>query len=134
MTIHTDTEANNLSEARTALATALETGTGYRCHPNLVTGVVTPCYVVQPDGWQWFAASGTALYRVTVTCLYSDQSGDTAAAVEEMARAAHVECANLGWRIPDVPAPGTVTNPSDPGRPLAGVQFTATLPVSLRSN
>lgn len=134
MTLHTDALANNLVEARTNLATALETATGYTAHPSLETALHTPCYVLQPDGWQWFTASGTALYRVTVTSLYGDQTGDTANAVEELARAAAVVCQDNGWRIPDVPAPGTVQNPADPNRPLAGVQFTATLPVSLRSN
>jgi hypothetical protein len=132
MTVHTDVATSPLAGARTALAAALESATGYTAHPGYTTSLHTPCYVLQPDGWQWLTGGGYVVYRVTVTCLYGDQSGATSDAAEELARQAAVVCADQNWRIPDVPAPGSVTNPADPGRPLAGVQFTATLQVSLR--
>jgi hypothetical protein len=85
---------------------------------------------LEPDGWQWFTPA-TVLYRLRLSCLYADQSGDTALAVEEMARAANVAWSDAGWKTFDIPAPGSVTNPADPNRPLAGVQITLTRPTNL---
>lgn len=136
MTIHADVSASPLLATRTSLAAALESATGFTCHASMTNALSTPCYVLQPAGWQFDTGGGNAwvpIYRATVTCLYADQSGDLADAVEEMARQAAEVCADEGWRIPDVPAPGSVTNPADPGRPLAGVQFTASTRVTLRS-
>ena len=132
MTVHTAAEANTLATARTALAAALESATGYTCHPSYTTALHTPCYVLEPDGWQFFNAAGTGvLYRLRLSCLYADQSGDTALGVEELARAAYIAFTEAGWKTPDVPAPGSVTNPADPNRPLAGVQITLTKPLTL---
>lgn len=131
MTVHTAAEASTLATVRTALASALESATGYTCHASYTTALHTPCYVLEPDGWQFWSAGSGVLYRLRLSCLYSDQSGDTALGVEELARAAHVAWMDAGWRAYDVPAPGSITNPADPNRPLAGVQITLTRPTSL---
>lgn len=131
MTVHTAAEASTLAAARTALATALEAATGYTCHPSYTSALHTPCYVLEPDGWQHFGGGGAVLYRLRLSILYADQSGDTALGVEELARAAHVAWSDAGWAAYDIPAPGSITNPSDPNRPLAGVQVTLTRPTAL---
>ena len=132
MTVHTAAEASTLAAARTALAASLESATGYTCHPSYEKSLSTPCYVLEPDGWQFFNAAGSGvLYRLRLSCVYADQSGDTALGVEELARAAYLAFTDAGWKTPDVPAPGSIINPADPNRPLAGVQVTLTRPTSL---
>jgi len=114
MTVIVDTALSPLLDARTDLATAIETATGYTCHPSHETALATPCYVLEPAGW------------VTVT----PTTVDLADGVEELARLAWVACIDHGCRMIECPPPGAVTVGS---HDYAGVQFTTTLLVTIRS-
>jgi hypothetical protein len=133
MTAIVDTALSPLLDARTGLAAAVEAATGYTCHPSHETALATPCMVLEGDGWvtNVVGDQSTVYYRMTLTCLYANQAGDLADGVEELARLAFVACLDYGARIPtEVPAPGAVKVGNND---YAGVQFTTTLPVTIRS-
>ena len=130
MTVTIDTAISPLLDARQGLATAIEAATGYTCHPSHETALATPCVVLEPDGWVTRMASGDPAYRIQVTCLYANQAGDLADGVEELARLTYLACVDYGCRMVEVPAPGAVTVGANE---YAGVQFTATLLVTIRS-
>jgi hypothetical protein len=125
-----DQAVSPLLDAREILAAALVADTGYHAYPSFTAAVATPCYVLQGNGWQ-VSTSGRVIYKVLVTCLYSNQAGELHGGVEELARLAVVACADAGFGVFDVPAPGTVT--LSESREYAGVQFEAQVPVTLRS-
>lgn len=125
-----DQSPSPLRDARDLLAAAIETVTGYQCHPSYTVNVASPCYVLQGNGWK-VSATGYVTYLVTVTCLWASQAGELHGGVEELARLAVVACADAGWAVYEVPAPGTITVAE--GRDYAGVQFQAERPVTLRS-
>ena len=129
MTVIVDTALSPLLDARTDLATAIELATGYTCHPSMETALATPCYVLSPDGWVTVTPT-TVAAKFTVTCLYANQAGDLADGVEELARLAWVACIDHGCRMIECPPPGAVTVGS---HDYAGVQFTTTLLVTIRS-
>jgi len=129
MTAIVDTALSPLIDARDGLATALETATGYTCHTSKPAGVATPCLVLEGNGWVSLAADNVVAYKINVTCLYANQSGDLADGVEEMARLAYVACVDYGCRMIEVPAPGAI---SVGNADYAGVQFLTTLLVTIR--
>lgn len=123
-----DTSVSPLLDVRTDLATAIETATGYACHPSYVEGFATPCLILTGNGWTATTPERIA-YRVQVNAVYATQAGDLATGVEELARLAAVACIDAGWAVYEVPAPGTFTVGS---REYAGVQFDATAQVTIR--
>lgn len=124
-----DSSVSPLLTARVELASAIQSTTGYTCHDTKPAALSTPCIVLEPDGWQPFAASGATIYRVRVTVLYaSKDEADMTNGVEELARLAYVAGGAEGWRAVEVPAPGSVTVRADE---YAGVQFTFTKPLEM---
>lgn len=109
MTATVDTSVSPFLDARTSVAAAIESATGYECHASHTPGVATPCYVIEPDGWVVLTAASVVAYRLRVTALYGNQSGDLADGVEELARLAYNALATFGCRTVEVPAPGAVT-------------------------
>lgn len=134
MTVTVDQTISPLLDARQQLAEALQDATGYTCHDSYTAGFATPCYVLTGDGWTP-DASGIVLYRVQITCLYGNQSGQIVGGVEELARLAHIACIDFGARVDQagVPAPGSVTVGEPTTREYAAVQFTVEIPVTIRS-
>lgn len=129
MTAIVNTALSPFLDARTGLAAAIESATGYECHPSKPSGVSTPCYVLEGDGWVTLAADNVVGYRINVTALYATQSGEVADGVEELARLAWVAAADYGCRTVEAPAPGSV---SVNGVDYAGVQFQVVLLVTFR--
>jgi len=131
MTVTVDLAPSPLADARTNLAAAIETATGYTTHPSKPAGVATPCIVVEPAGWvsHQTADMSVVIYKMTVTCLLANQGGNLAESVEELARLAWVACLDHGCKMPECPEPGAV---SVGNADYAGVQFTATLLVTVR--
>lgn len=132
MTVTVNTTLSPLLDVRTNLAAAIELSTGYRTHASHTASVASPCIVLEGDGWvtNVVGDQSTVYYRITVTCLLANQAGGLATSVEELARLAFVACLDFGCRIPtEVPAPGAVTVGD---KDFAGVQFTCTLPVTIR--
>lgn len=128
-----DSSTSPLLAARTALAAAVESATGYTCHASFTTAVVSPCIIIEPDGWQPLLSSGGTVYRVKVSCLYaSKDTTDMANGVEELARVTYNAARDQGWRTPDVPAPGSVKfGAGETLREFAGVQFILTEPIEM---
>ncbi len=129
MTATVNTALSPFLDARQGLATAIQAATGYTCHPSHEAAIATPCYVLEGDGWVSLAADNVVAYKIKVTCLYANQSGDLADGVEELARLAYVACADYGCRGVEVEAPGAVAVGAND---YAGVQFTTTLAVTFR--
>jgi hypothetical protein len=123
-----DTTVSPLKDARGLLADAITLATGYKAHTSYVKGFATPCFVLQPGGWL-VGPTGVPTYKIIVTALYANQSGQVEDGVEELARVGFLACVDYGFGVFEVPAPGTV-NVGD--REYAGVQFTAERPVTIR--
>lgn len=124
-----DSSVSPLLAARVALASDIQTATGYACHDSRPAAINTPCVVLESAGWQPHAGSGFDIYRVRVTVLYaSKDETDMGNAVEELARLAYVAGKDSGWKSPDVPEPGAVTLGSSE---YAAVQFTLTKPLEM---
>lgn len=129
MTATVDVTISPLLDARTRLAAAIESATGYQCHASFENAIATPCYVLQPNGWVALAIDNLVAYRVQLTALYANQSGDLGDGVEELARLAYIACADFGAKFIEVAAPGSVTIGTTD---YAGVQFEVTLGVTIR--
>lgn len=124
-----DTAVSPLLDARTQIAAAIEAATERKCHASYTEAFATPCVVLQGAGYT-MSVTGYVTYKITVTALYANQSGDAGEGVEELARLAVIACVDAGAGVFDVPAAGTVNIGS---REYAGVQFEAQIPVTLRS-
>ena len=129
MTATIDTSTSPLLDARTDLASAIETATGWETHASYVEGFATPCIILTGNGWTGFARNKIG-YRVQVNCVTANQAGDLSDAVEELARVTALACIDAGWAVKEVPAPGAFTVND---RQYAGVQFDAEALVTFAS-
>ena len=126
-----DLTTSTLVDAREALQTAIVANvnvdvdgvaTDVDCYLYGSANLVTPCVVIEPNGWAPSQAGQVVAYTVNVTCLYN--TGDLATSsdgAEELARQTYLACRANGWLPVEVPAPTGITWNE---RAYVGVQFT----------